>query len=225
MPKIQYVAEEKLAIIKEIECGELGIMAAAYKYGISKTTLVKWRQRYEVYGFEGLEVQTGNRSYSAELKLQAVMDYLDGHLSQYQIIDKYKIASRTQLSDWVKKYNSHSSLNAYNEGAKAMTKRRSTTWQERLEIVQYCLTHNQEYRKTAEQHQVSYQQVYQWVKKYQNSGQDALQDGRGRKKADEELTDADHQKLAMKKLEAENERLRTEIAFLKKLEELERRRR
>jgi transposase len=225
MPKIQYVAEEKLAIIKEIECGELGIMAAAYKYGISKTTLVKWRQRYEVYGLEGLEVQTENRSYSAELKLQAVMDYLDGHLSQYQIIDKYKIASRTQLSDWVKKYNSHSSLNAYNEGAKAMTKRRSTTWQERLEIVQYCLTHNQEYRKTAEQHQVSYQQVYQWVKKYQNSGQDALQDGRGRKKADEELTDADHQKLAMKKLEAENERLRTEIAFLKKLEELERRRR
>ncbi len=88
MPKIQYVAEEKLAIIKEIECGELGIMFAAYKYGISKTTLVKWRQRYEVYGFEGLEVQTGNRSYSAELKLQAVMDYLDGHLSQYQIIDK-----------------------------------------------------------------------------------------------------------------------------------------
>ncbi|MDQ0899377.1 hypothetical protein [Paenibacillus sp. V4I7] len=63
------------------------------------------------------------------------------------------------------------------------------------------------------------------MKKYQDSGQDALQDGRERKKADEELTDADRQKLAMKKLEAENERLRTEIAFLKKLEELERRRR
>ncbi|WP_165822665.1 helix-turn-helix domain-containing protein [Paenibacillus montanisoli] len=102
MPKNQYHAEEKLSIIEEIERGELGIMAATYKYGISKTTLVKWRQRYEVYGFEGLEVQTGN---------------------------KYKIASRTQLSDWVKKYNSHSSLNAYNEGAKAMTMKRSTTWQ------------------------------------------------------------------------------------------------
>ncbi|MGO4272243.1 transposase [Paenibacillus sp. TAF58] len=225
MSKNQYRAEEKLAIIEEIGCGELGIMAAVYKYGISKTTLVKWRQRYEVYGFEGLEGRLGNRTYSAELKLQAVKDYLDGELSQYQIIDKYKIASRTQLSDWVKKYNSHSSLNAYNEGAKAMTKRRSTTWQERLEIVQYCLIHNQDYRKTAEQHQVSYQQVYQWMKKYQDGGQDALQDGRGRKKADEELTDTDRQKLAMKKLEAENERLRTEIAFLKKLEELERRRR
>lgn len=225
MSIIHYRAEEKLAIIKEIECGELGIMAAVYKNGISKTTLVKWRRRYEVYGIEGLEVQKGNRTYSAELKLQAVKDYLDGELSQYQIIDKYKIASRTQLSDWVKKYNSHSSLNAYNEGAKAMTKRRSTTWQERLEIVQYCLIHNQDCGKTAEQHQVSYQQVYQWVKKYQNGGQDALQDGRGRKKTDEELTDVDRQQLAMKKLEVENERLRAEIAFLKKLEELERRRR
>lgn len=225
MPKVKYHATEKLTIIEEIESGELGLMTAAFKYGVSKTSLVKWRRRYEVYGFEGLESRTGNRTYSAELKHQAVLDYLEGELSQYDIIDKYKIASRTQLSDWVKKYNSHSSLKAYKEGANAMTKGRSTTWKERLEIVQYCLTHNQDYKKTAEQHQVSYQQVYQWVKKYQDGGQDALQDGRGRKKAEEELTDADRQKLAMKKLEAENERLRAENAFLKKLEELERRRR
>ncbi len=51
-----------------------------------------------MYGLKGLEIRTRNRSYSAELKLQAVKDYLDGGLSQYQIIDKYKIASRTQLS-------------------------------------------------------------------------------------------------------------------------------
>ena len=104
-----------------------------------------------------------------------------------------------------------------------MTKGRKTTWQERLEIVQYCLTHNQDYRKTAEQYQASCQQVYQWVKKYQDGGQEALQDGRGRKKAEEELTDADRQKLAMKKMETEIERLRAENALLKKLEELERR--
>ncbi|CAM4524923.1 hypothetical protein FHS16_001112 [Paenibacillus endophyticus] len=41
MPNNQYRAEEKLAIIEEIDCGELGVMAATYKYGISKTTLVK----------------------------------------------------------------------------------------------------------------------------------------------------------------------------------------
>ncbi|XOS90574.1 helix-turn-helix domain-containing protein [Brevibacillus laterosporus] len=105
-----------------------------------------------------------------------------------------------------------------------MTKGRATTWQERIDIVQYCLAHNYDYQKTVSQYQVSYQQVYQWVKKYENGGQDALQDGRGRKKPEEEVTEADRHKLAMKKLEYENEHLRAEVAFLKKLQEFQRRR-
>lgn len=225
MPRRQYSALEKLAILEEIECGESGFNAVGHKYGINTGTLWKWQRRYKVYGFEGLEGRTHNRSYSAELKLQAVKDYLEGTLSEYQIIDKYKIASRTQLSNWIKQYNRHSSLKAYPGGEKAMTKGRSTTWQERIDIVQYCLANQHDYHKTAGQFQVSYQQVYQWVKKFEDGGQDALKDGRGRKKAPEELTEADHQKLKMQKLEYENERLRAENAFLKKLEELERRRR
>jgi transposase len=51
-----------------------------------------------------------------------------------------------------------------------------------------------------------------------------LKDRRGRKKPEEELTLEDRAKLSMKKLKVENERLRAENAFLKKLEELERRR-
>lgn len=226
MFKGKYNASEKLAILGEIESGQIGFMAATKKYGISHTTLTSWRRRYEVYGYEGLEIRTRNRSYSMELKLHAVKDYLYGGLSQYQIIDKYKISSRTQLSDWVKKYNSHSrSLKAYHAGReKAMTKGRATTWQERIDIVLYCLAHDHNYQETADRYHVSYQQVYQWVKKYEDGGQDTLQDGRGRKKAPEELTEEDRQKLAMKKLEHENERLRAENAFLKKLQELERRR-
>lgn len=51
---------------------EIGVKVAAKKYGSSKTTLVKWRPRYRVYGYEGLEKRNHNRSYSAELKLQAM---------------------------------------------------------------------------------------------------------------------------------------------------------
>jgi transposase-like protein len=177
-----------------------------------------------VYGYEGLESRTHNRSYSAELKLQAVKECLEGGMSLYQIIDKYKIASRTQLSNWIKQYNHRSSLKAYSRGAKAMTKGRSTTWQERIDIVQYCLTHQRDFHKAAGHFQVSYQQVYQWVKKFEDGGQDALKDGRGRKKEAEELTEAERQKLEMKKLEYEMERLRAENAFLKKLREFQRRR-
>ncbi|MCY9532750.1 helix-turn-helix domain containing protein [Paenibacillus alvei] len=79
-----------------------------------------------------------------------------------------------------------------------MARGRSTTWQEREDIVHYCLAHNHEYQKAANQYQVSYQQVYQWVKKYEAGGEDALQDGRGRKKIPKELSEADRQRLAMK---------------------------
>jgi transposase len=225
MSTVQFTASQKFTIVQEVESGQIGVKAATQKFGITKTTLAKWRRRYLVYGYEGLEIRTRNRSYSAELKLQAVKDYLYGGLSQYQVIDKYKIASRNQLSRWIEKYNGHSSLQAYTGGAKAMTKGRSTTWQERIDIALYCLAHNHDYQKTADHYQVSYQQVYGWVKKYGEGGQDALQDGRGRKKAPEELTEADRHKLGMKKLEYENERLRAENAFLKKLQEFERRRR
>ncbi|WP_238357610.1 helix-turn-helix domain-containing protein [Cohnella zeiphila] len=225
MRREPFTASEKLSIIQELELGGISFVAAAYKYGVNKTTLVKWCRRYKVYGYEGLEIRSHNRSYSAELKQQAVQDYLDGGLSQYEVIDKYKIASRTQLSNWIKKYNGHSSLKAYTGGSTAMTKGRTTTWQERIDIVLYCLAHKCDYTQAANQYQVSYQQVYGWVKKYEEGGQDALQDGRGRTKAPEELTEAERQKLAMKKLEYENERLRAENAFLKKLQELERRRR
>ncbi|MDQ8738616.1 hypothetical protein [Paenibacillus sp. LHD-38] len=45
-----------------------------------------------------------------------------------------------------------------------MTKGRSTTWQEWIDIVQYCLANQHDHHKTAGQYQVYYQQVYQWVK-------------------------------------------------------------
>lgn len=224
MQKNELSAADKLAVIQEIEMGLLGVKAAVEKYGISKTSLARWRRLNRVYGYKGLEIRTHYQGYSAELKLQAVKEYLQGDLSQYQIIEKYKIASRTQLANWIKKYNGHSSLKTYTGGTPAMTEGRSTTWQERIDIVLYCLANEQDYKKAASHFKVSYQQVYGWIKKYETGGQDALKDGRGRTKLPEELTEADQHKLAMKKMEYENERLRAENAFLKKLQELERRR-
>ncbi|RCW50877.1 helix-turn-helix domain-containing protein [Paenibacillus prosopidis] len=95
----QYSALEKFAILQELETGRSRLIDVAQKYGISKTTLVKWRHQYQLDGSEGLEPRKFHKSYPEELKLQAVMDYLSGNGSQYEIIDKYKIASRTQLQN------------------------------------------------------------------------------------------------------------------------------
>jgi len=106
-----------------------------------------------------------------------------------------------------------------------MPKGRKTTLDERIQIVHYCLKNDNNYQLTADTYQVSYQQVYQWVKKYQAGDESSLQDKRGHMKEEREQTITEQYKLEIKQLERENERLRTENAFLKKLEELERRRR
>lgn len=105
-----------------------------------------------------------------------------------------------------------------------MTKGRKTTWKERIQVAVYCLENGNDYQKTAEVYEVSYQQVYQWTRKYEAGGSQALKDKRGRVKQEAELSPEQKAKREMKKLETENERLRAENAFLKKLEEIERRR-
>lgn len=87
------------------------------------------------------------------------------------------------LRDWIKKYNGHREIKATGKGlSHSMTKGRSTSLKERIEIVHYCLSKDKDYQETAKHFSVSYQQVYQWVRKYKSSGIDALKDRRGRNK-------------------------------------------
>jgi transposase-like protein len=105
-----------------------------------------------------------------------------------------------------------------------MTSGRKTTYDERIEIVKYCIEHQNNYAETAEKYQVSYQQVYKWLTKYENSGVAALQDRRGRRKHETEMSEIEKLRAQNKLLEAQNRRQQMEIDFLKKLEEIERRR-
>ena len=106
-----------------------------------------------------------------------------------------------------------------------MAKGRKTTVEERIEIVKACVANGKNYQETAVQYDVSYQQVYQWVRKFEQDGERALEDRRGHTKLIEELTPEDELRLKIQQMERENERLRAENLFLKKLEEIERRRR
>lgn len=219
----KYTAEEKLGILLEHEKGLRTIEDTISTYKITNYTLQDWKYKYRKYGIEGLrESQTWKR-YSKALKEQAVLEYLTNKNSKQEIVKKYEISSRSVLTQWINNYNSHRELKPTTKGrSHSMTKGKTTSWKERIEIVFYCIAHNNDYQHAAEIYDVSYQQVYQWVKKYELGGEDALKDRRGRKKTEEELTPEDRVNLEMKKLKAENERLRAENAFLKKLEELER---
>ena len=163
-----------------------------------------------------------NNKYSKELKLQAVKDYLNGEGSYETLKEKYKLRSSTQLNNWVIWYNSHKEFKERSsaKGEIYMTKGRKTTQEERAEIVAFCIEHNKDYGLTVETYNVSYQQIYAWVRKYEEGGVDKLKDNRGRTKPVEEMTEVEKLKAEMKILEAKNRQLEIENAFIKKLQEL-----
>lgn len=178
-----------------------------------------------MYGAQGLTTVQKNKYYPESIKLQAVRDYLDGRASQHAICRQYEISAHGILQQWIKKYNGHEILKSHNsQGDKLMTKGRKTTYDERVDIVAFCIANNDDYQKTAERFQVSYQQVYTWVRKYNEFGEAALTDRRGKSKNPEEMTESEKLTAQLKLLEAQNKRLQMENDFLKKLDEVERRR-
>lgn len=225
MSKRAHSLEDKIQIIKALEDGDYSVYELEAIYNVSNITIYDWAYKYEKYGVEGLKEATTWKMYSKELKLEAVQDYLSGEYSIREVTRKHEIPSTSTLRRWIKKYNSHRELKDTSKGrTSSMTKGRKTTWNERIQIVLDCLGNGKDYQSTAETYEVSYQQVYQWVKKYEDGGDEALKDRRGRKREETELSPEEKIQLEIKRLERENERLRAENLFLKKLEEIERRR-
>ena len=163
-----------------------------------------------------------NKKYSAELKIQAVEEYLSGKGSQREICKKYGILAKRTFEVWIMQYNGHREFKERSsaKGEIYMTKGRKTTQEERAEIVAFCIEHNKNYGLTVETYKVSYQQVYTWVRKYEEGGVDKLKDNRGRTKPVDEMTEVEKLKAEMKILEAKNRQLEIENAFIKKLREL-----
>ena len=221
----KYSFEEKTKILLEYQTGVHGFRELCRIYGMAEQALKDWIRLYETFGLQGLQTGNSTSYYPKEVKEVAVQDYLNGHLPVKEILKKYKIRSNTQLRKWVLKYNGHKELkSSQTGGTMIMTKGRKTSFDERVEIVQYCIEHDHNYTKTAERYKISYQQARSYTVKYEKNGIDALRDRRGRKKPTEEMSEIEKLRAENKLLRAEKERAEMEISFLKKLDEIERRR-
>lgn len=103
-----------------------------------------------------------------------------------------------------------------------MTKGRKTTQEERIEIVSDCIAHDKDYGRAVEQFDVSYQQIYSWVRKYEEHGVDSLSDRRGKRKDEASMSEVEKLQAQIKLKEAENYRLKMENDLLKKVADIER---
>lgn len=218
-------AEEKLRIVESYLAGKMGYRSAYEEAGVNEATFRQWLSRYKTEGAVGLIPSVHKRKYEVEIKKSAVLDYLAGEGSLQEICEKYGIKDRRQLGNWVKVYNRHEDFKIQTGGSH-MTKGRDTTPEERVQIVKECMANGKDYGGTALKYKVSYQQVYTWTKKYREIGAAGLEDRRGHRAGtlpsrtlEEELRDR------ISQLEREKYDLEMENALLKKVKELERRRR
>jgi transposase len=215
--------EEKLKVVERYLNGESPTKLAS-EFKLNDETIRLWTKKYETFEISGLEEKMSWTKYPKELKVSAVEDYLNGVGSLINICNKYGIRDHSTLRDWILKYNTSEELKSYPKGSsKSMKKGRKTTHRERIEIAKYCIENDYNYTDAANIYEVSYQQVYSWVKKFEEFGEKGLIDKRGKSKDEVSLTEEDRLAAEIIKLKKQNRELEVENALLKKLEELEKR--
>ena len=225
MQKTKATSEEKIKAVEAYLSGEGSQPGWARKFGIGLSSFQQWIRNYKSMGLDGLRPQENNKKYTLEMKREAVLAYFSGKGSQVEICERYKIRAKRQLQTWIKMYNGHKEFRASSgKGSELyMTRGIKTTREERVEIVSYCIEYNKNYAGTIEKYGISYQQIYAWVRKYEERGVDGLSDKRGKRKAEAEMTEIEKLRAEYRLLTAKNKRLELENAILKKLEELRRR--
>ena len=105
-----------------------------------------------------------------------------------------------------------------------MKKARSTTQEERLQIVKDCLESGRNYGGMALKYNVSYQQVRTWTLRFEELGEAGLEDRRGRRKKDQTpRTELEAAQIEIEQLKHKLYMAEMENRLLKKLDEVVRR--
>ncbi len=218
--------EEKVKIVRKYLAGEVSLSGAAAEAGVNRETLRGWVMQYEAEGAAAFLPGRRNRTYSPEVKQQAVQAYLSGNGSLAALSKKYGLRDRKQLREWLKVYNAHGDFNSRKNsgGGSCMKQGRSTTQEERIQIVKDCLASGKNYGEMALKYKVSYQQVRTWTLRFEEMGEAGLEDRRGKRKKDQvPRTELEKAQIEIEQLKHKLYLAEMERDLLKKLDEIERR--
>ena len=153
--------------------------------------------------------------YSNELKLEIVKYCIEGYHSKYDAAKKFNIPSPTPIDDWIRRYKEH--------GAEGLIKQKKSSYSGdfKQNVVEYMHINHLSATETAIHFRIMTKVVLKWERIYYEEGPQALYIERlGRSK---NMGSKPKKKLS-KKIEedliAENQRLRMENEYLKKLNAL-----
>lgn len=223
MAKSPHTPEFRAMVSQEYLDGVGSFYTLASKYSIGKKTLQQWVYKYKLHGIIAFLTPNANNAYSSEFKTVCVEAVLSGEGSVDDIVAKHNISARSVLMKWIEMYNANRKLKDYVPKREVYMAelRRKTTIEERKEIVKYCIDHNRDYKGAASLYDVSYSQVYSWVKKYDDHGYDGLADSRGHHKTDGEVGELERLRRENLRLKRQLEEKDMVVELLKKVKEFE----
>ncbi|MCC5468734.1 helix-turn-helix domain-containing protein, partial [Pelosinus baikalensis] len=158
--------------------------------------------------------------YSESFKLKVVKEYLGGPLGIELLARKYEIKSHRQLLYWVQLYKEHGAA-----GLARTKKNKAYTVQFKLDVLSFMKRTGASLTETALEFGLTNPpMISSWKKRLLEGGAEALSRPRGRPsmkhKTKIEQVKHPHKKIEMtreQKLERDNELLRLEVEYLKKL--------
>ena len=98
----RHTSADRLKYMHMIEDGH-SIMSIKKKYGINRTLLSSLWSEYQKKGSVALEKKS-NTNATVEIKLKAIKDFEEKHLSLAEVMSKYDI-SESALRSWRRKYH------------------------------------------------------------------------------------------------------------------------
>jgi transposase len=153
--------------------------------------------------------------FSVEEKLEIVLKYLEGSEGAPSIGKEYGV-SKTQIYSWVKLYEKYGTKGFRVKGFASYSP------EFKLEVLEYRSKTKASYVDIAAHFGIpSPSPIKQWVKDYERKGYDAFKPTKkGHLSMKKETKDPAPAEGSLEALQAENERLRMENAYLKKLNAL-----
>lgn len=156
--------------------------------------------------------------YSEEFKLKLVNAYLNGNIGYNSLAKKYNMGSRTSIVQWVKAYKSQGI-----EGLRRRKTKKEYPVQFKLDTLQFMLNTGASYLETADQFGLNNSSlIKRWTETFRVEGVEGLKPkAKGRpsmpKKTNNQMKNEDKKLTREERVERENELLRLENAYLKKL--------
>ena len=154
--------------------------------------------------------------YSNELKLEIVQYCIDEYHSKYDAAKKFNIPSPTPIDDWIRKYKEH--------GVEGLVKQKKSSYSGEFKqnVVEYMHSNHLSATETAIHFRITTHVVLKWERIYYEEGPQGLYiERRGRSK---NMSSRQKKKNLNKEVEedliSENQRLRMENEYLKKLNAL-----